>query len=140
VADQISDFHGKFADTGHVIHLTLSISPGTESGDAAYRVNALDLDGNEQALGCDGFGRHKANYRTYGLVFNQDYTHLLLSIIGDPDGLHPFMTVAYDYSPASPDLLELRFSGYFVVSTISIPTAEGMELRPVTPSISLPLD
>jgi hypothetical protein len=137
VTDQISEFHSKFAGAGRVIHLDLVIWPEAEAAGGSHRVNAIASDGTEKPLACDGFDWLKAGHRSYGFVFNPDYNHLLLSIKGDPDGAHPFMTVACEYTAAVPGLWQLRFTGYFALSQISIPTAEGIELRPITPVVGL---
>lgn len=134
ISEQILEFHGKFADTDYVVYLNLTILPADHES-ADYRVTGIDKTGKASKIACDGFERIKPEYGSYNFVFNPDYNHLLLSIIGEPSAKFPFMTVACEYNGAQPSIWQMRFSGYFAVSTIGIPAAEDVELRPVTPII-----
>jgi len=140
LADQISGFHGKFDADDRMIYLDLVIQPEDSEDKARFQVNGTNRNGVYQAVACDGFARLKTSYASYDFAFNPGYNHLLLTLKGDPVASHPFMTVACEYNSAVPGQWQLRFSGYFAVSKISIPTADDIELRPVTPAISNPVD
>lgn len=131
---QIESLNGALPDDGKMVFLTLLISPDTSSGDPDYRVNGTSLTGQSEPVTCDEFGRLKKLFTRYDFSFNPDYNHLLLALEVDPGAVHPFMTIACQYNGTAAEP-QLRFSGYFAVSTVAVPTAADVELRPVTPVI-----
>jgi len=116
-----------------MIFLDLVIHPDDSRQMTRFRVTGTDQSGANKAIACDGFARLNTDYAFYNFAFNPDYNHLLLTLKADPEASHPFMTIACEYNSEAPGQWQLRFNGYFAVSIISIPTADDIELRPVTP-------
>ena len=119
------------------IYLELTIIPGGTDSAPDYRVTrTIAANGKSAKVRCDdGWQRFSSATSSFSFEFNPDYNHLLLQILHAGPAQAPFTTAACEYRGASVDIPVFTIKGYYAKSAIGIPTADDIELRPVTPII-----
>lgn len=120
--------------SGPVVRLDVTVRARGSGAKADYGV-VRERAGKAVPVRCaTGPGRFPAERSSFRFEFGADYTHLLLTVEHGDATSAPFSTVACEYDPGSTQ--EVFFiRGYFAVSTISVPEATDVLLRPVSPAI-----
>lgn len=138
ISDQVQELAGALGGEEPTIYLDLTIIPGGTDSAPDYRVTrTIATNGKSAKVKCDdGWQRFSGATSSFSFEFNPDYNHLLLQILHSGQGQAPFTTAACEYRGASGDIPVFTIKGYYAKSAISIPTANDIELRPVTPMIS----
>jgi len=127
VGDQIGHFAAMLGPHGSIVHLELRIVPSDSEG-ANYRVNELDGEASTP-LNCEGPARRDGE--GYSFEFNPDFNHLILTIRHGNWIRAPFSTVACITNSRTGGT-DFVISGYYWTSSLHIPTAVDVELRPLT--------
>lgn len=127
---------GGALSNGGAVYLDLTIRPSVEKGKPNYRVYRQRGNGRARAVSCaDGYARFTTTGERFTFAFNPDYNHLLLEIGHVQLAQAPFNTVGCDYR-ANDEYASFFIRGYFAVSVISIPTANDIQLRPISPTVA----
>jgi hypothetical protein len=118
---------------GKVIDLDLTVIsreiPEGQEGTPDYNVTATT--GQESAaVTCESTWERLETQSAFGITFNPAYNHLLLQILHAGPLATPLVTVACEYRGGSAQPV-FHVRGRYVVSTISVPTAVEVQLRPV---------
>ncbi|MFO0994034.1 MAG: hypothetical protein U1E67_19125 [Hyphomicrobiales bacterium] len=138
ISDQVQELAGALGGEETTIYLDLTVIPGGADSAPDYRVTrTIAASGKSAKVKCDdGWQRFSGATSSFSFEFNPDYNHLLLQILHSGPAQAPFTTAACEYRGASGDIPVFTIQGYYAKSAIGIPTADDIELRPVTPTIS----
>lgn len=130
-ASDVEAFAAKLPDQPSLVRLDLRVRPSGPEGQEDHGVTFLTRHG-EEPLDCSrGF---RVGAGATGLVagFARASTHLLLAIdLGEAP--NPYLTMACTPDGSGTPVFLLR--GYFVVSTVPVPTAEDVLLTAVAPGL-----
>ena len=125
----VEAFAEELMSAGSAVDLELMIIPG----DADWGVSHRREGGAEsEPLNCVEGERLESH--SFQIRF-PTYNHLLLEILHAPPLIAPFSTAACVYRSDDPGRPAFKISGYYAVSSLEIPTAVDIQLRPVTPLI-----
>jgi hypothetical protein len=138
IYDQVAALAGALEGPEQMIYLDLTIKPGGTSETPDYRVSrTLTKNGKSVAVRCGSDWQRFGNATSaFSFAFNPDYNHLLLEVLHSGPGQAPFTTVACEFKGESADKPVFTIRGYYAKSSLSVPTAVDIQLRPVTPSIA----
>jgi hypothetical protein len=138
IQDQVAQLAQGLSGEESTIYLDLTIIPGGTESAPNYRVTrTIATNGKSAKVKCDdGWQRFSGATSSFSFEFNPDYNHLLLQILHSGPEHAPFTTAACEYRGVSADIPIFTIRGYYAKSAIGIPTADDIELRPVTPTIS----
>ena len=138
ISDQVAGLAQALGGEEATIYLDLTIIPGGTDSAPDYRVTrTVAANGKSAKVKCDdGWQRFSGATSSFSFEFNPDYNHLLLQILHSGPAQAPFTTAACEYRGANSETPVFTIKGYYAKSSIGIPTADDIELRPVTPSIS----
>lgn len=122
--------------------LDLEIRPAAAMGEPDPRFTITGGSGpsmDTKPFVCDGHGLARIEALRLSLAFNPDYNHLLLDVLL-PDPLrHPANAIACEYRADAVETPVLAIRGYYTAVIVGIPTANAVELRPVSASEALAL-
>jgi hypothetical protein len=138
IFDQVAALATALDGPETTIHLDLTIKPGGTSEAPDYRVSrTLTKNGKSVGVKCGSeWKRFGGATSSFSFAFNPDYNHLLLEVLHSGPDQAPFTTVACEHNGDNPETPIFTIRGYYAKSSLSIPTAVDMQLRPVTPSIA----
>jgi hypothetical protein len=138
IHDQVAALASALDGPEPLIYLDLTIMPGGTSEAPDYRVSrTLTKNGKSVAVRCNSaWQRFGSGTSSFSFAFNPDYNHLLLEVLHSGPSQAPFTTVACEYKGESADNPAITMRGYYAKSSLSVPTAVDIQLRPVTPSIA----
>jgi|GEM_PF-3941209 len=129
IAEQVQGLASSLEGSS-LVDLDLTIVPsGDEEVD--YRISETPPSGEARPLKCESGERLES--RSFSFSFNPDFNHLLLEILHGSPATAPYSTAACAVRGGSA-VPAFTIRGYYAVSAVSIPTANDVQLRPVSPA------
>lgn len=124
LADQLTDAEGK------IIDFDLTVVPAVVADAPDYDVRVWGDSQEPTSLRCENGWERLDRPTAFGIGFNGAYNHLLLKVLHAEPLAAPRITAACEYAGGSEHPV-FHIRGAYVVSVISVPTANDIELRPV---------
>jgi hypothetical protein len=133
--EEISKLANDLSTTDRTVYLDLAIKPAIKGEKSVFPVEReLASDGSSRRVNCESdWQRFSGASRKFVFDFNDVYHHFLFSVWHAGPLQAPFSTIACEYDSEAPGVAKFVVRGYFAKSSLSIPTAIEIELRPVSP-------